>query len=179
MKVKHGHSRRVWWGKVWSSDHIDENHDDNPAADVDNGIIYHERRSWQWEWNWQQYTSPGIHHEERERNWQRDNKNNCRCVLLGKMFVYFRNPNEQNPVGQLNMRDSRVEEVVTSFSCLFQPSCSWPSSMLSPTSSSSPDNNYGGDSPPAGGAYFRLRLWLSGVLGHWGENQKMEIDFQQ
>ena len=27
------------------------------------------------------------------------------------MFVYFRNPNEQNPVGQLNMRDSRVEEV--------------------------------------------------------------------
>jgi len=33
------------------------------------------------------------------------------CVLLGKMFVYFRNPNEQNPVGQLNMRDSRVEEV--------------------------------------------------------------------
>ena len=48
-----------------------------------------------------------------------DNKSNCRCVLLGKMFVYFRNPNEQNPVGQLNMRDSRVEEVVTSFSCLF------------------------------------------------------------
>ena len=37
-----------------------------------------------------------------------------RCVLLGKMFVYFRNPNEQNPVGQLNMRDSRVEEVAFS-----------------------------------------------------------------
>ena len=55
-----------------------------------------------------------------------DNKNNCRCVLLGKMFVYFRNPNEQNPVGQLNMRDSRVEEVVTSFSCLFLPSWSSP-----------------------------------------------------
>ena len=33
------------------------------------------------------------------------------CVLLGKMFVYFRTPNEQNPLGQLNMRDSRVEEV--------------------------------------------------------------------
>ena len=42
-----------------------------------------------------------------------------------------------------------------------------------------PNNNHGGDSPPAGGAYFRLRLWLSGVLGHWGENQNMEIDFQQ
>ena len=36
------------------------------------------------------------------------------CVLLGKMFVYFRSPNEQNPLGQLNMRDSRVEEVKNS-----------------------------------------------------------------
>ena len=59
-----------------------------------------------------------IMQKEREID-NEDNKNNCRCVLLGKMFVYFRNPNEQNPVGQLNMRDSRVEEVVTSFSCLF------------------------------------------------------------
>ena len=39
------------------------------------------------------------------------------CVLLGKMFVYFRSPNEQNPLGQLNMRDSRVEEVKNSTLC--------------------------------------------------------------
>ena len=39
------------------------------------------------------------------------------CVLLGKMFVYFRSPNEQNPLGQLNMRDSRVEEVKNSTVC--------------------------------------------------------------
>uniref|UniRef100_A0A1A9VRA7 PH domain-containing protein n=1 Tax=Glossina austeni TaxID=7395 RepID=A0A1A9VRA7_GLOAU len=58
----------------------------------------------------------------------------CWCVLLGKMFLYFKAPNEtvkiiflskfntkcssikgnfcqQNPVGQINMRDARVEEV--------------------------------------------------------------------
>ena len=69
-----------------------------------------------------------IMKKEREIGNNEDNKNNRRCVLLGKMFVYFRNPNEQNPVGQLNMRDSRVEEVVTSFSCLFQPPWSSPSS---------------------------------------------------
>ena len=34
-----------------------------------------------------------------------------RCVLIGKMFVYFRNPNDQHPAGQINMRDARVEEV--------------------------------------------------------------------
>ena len=34
-----------------------------------------------------------------------------RCVLIGKMFVYFRNPNDQYPAGQINMRDARVEEV--------------------------------------------------------------------
>jgi len=35
----------------------------------------------------------------------------CWCVLIGKMFIYFRTPNEQNPMGQVNMRDTRVEEV--------------------------------------------------------------------
>ncbi|XP_023332150.1 uncharacterized protein CG43867 [Eurytemora carolleeae] len=35
----------------------------------------------------------------------------CWCVLLGKMFVYFKTPTDQNPLGQINMRDSRVEEV--------------------------------------------------------------------
>jgi hypothetical protein len=33
------------------------------------------------------------------------------CVLIGKMFVYFRSPNDVNPAGQLNMRDTRVDEV--------------------------------------------------------------------
>ena len=55
------------------------------------------------------------------------------CVLIGKMFIYFKTPNDQvkrekprqqrlplilffplimqNPAGQINMRDSRVEEV--------------------------------------------------------------------
>ncbi|XP_073830596.1 uncharacterized protein CG43867 isoform X13 [Musca autumnalis] len=35
----------------------------------------------------------------------------CWCVLLGKMFLYFKAPNETNPLGQINMRDARVEEV--------------------------------------------------------------------
>lgn len=53
----------------------------------------------------------------------------CWCVLLGKMFLYFKAPAEtvsteaanvisanhghslQNPLGQINMRDARVEEV--------------------------------------------------------------------
>eukprot|EP00096_Caligus_rogercresseyi_P011374 TRINITY_DN4455_c0_g1_i1.p1 TRINITY_DN4455_c0_g1~~TRINITY_DN4455_c0_g1_i1.p1 ORF type:complete len:1004 (+),score=284.70 TRINITY_DN4455_c0_g1_i1:240-3014(+) len=35
----------------------------------------------------------------------------CWCVLIGKIFLYFRTPNDQHPVGQINMRDSRVEEV--------------------------------------------------------------------
>ncbi|KAH8419915.1 hypothetical protein KR009_003841 [Drosophila setifemur] len=35
----------------------------------------------------------------------------CWCVLLGKMFVYFKAPAETNPLGQINMRDARVEEV--------------------------------------------------------------------
>ncbi|XP_038212954.1 uncharacterized protein CG43867 isoform X3 [Zerene cesonia] len=33
------------------------------------------------------------------------------CVLLGKMFLYFRSPGDQNPTGQINMRDARVEDV--------------------------------------------------------------------
>ncbi|XP_037934744.1 uncharacterized protein CG43867 isoform X2 [Teleopsis dalmanni] len=35
----------------------------------------------------------------------------CWCVLLGKMFLYFKAPGETNPIGQINMRDARVEEV--------------------------------------------------------------------
>ncbi|XP_066982425.1 uncharacterized protein CG43867 isoform X7 [Macrobrachium rosenbergii] len=35
----------------------------------------------------------------------------CWCVLIGKMFIYFKSPNDQNPIGQINMRDARVEEV--------------------------------------------------------------------
>ncbi|CAG4961694.1 unnamed protein product [Colias eurytheme] len=33
------------------------------------------------------------------------------CVLLGKMFLYFKSPGDQNPTGQINMRDARVEDV--------------------------------------------------------------------
>ncbi|CAH0726880.1 unnamed protein product, partial [Brenthis ino] len=33
------------------------------------------------------------------------------CVLLGKMFLYFKTPGDQNPTGQINMRDARVEDV--------------------------------------------------------------------
>ncbi|XP_047507797.1 uncharacterized protein CG43867 isoform X10 [Pieris napi] len=33
------------------------------------------------------------------------------CVLLGKMFLYFKSPSDQNPIGQINMRDARVEDV--------------------------------------------------------------------
>ena len=32
-------------------------------------------------------------------------------MLIGKMFVYFRTPSDENPAGQINMRDTRVEEV--------------------------------------------------------------------
>ncbi|XP_055841558.1 uncharacterized protein CG43867 isoform X4 [Episyrphus balteatus] len=35
----------------------------------------------------------------------------CWCVLFGKMFLYFKTPGETNPLGQINMRDARVEEV--------------------------------------------------------------------
>ncbi|XP_044747899.1 uncharacterized protein CG43867 isoform X7 [Coccinella septempunctata] len=35
----------------------------------------------------------------------------CWCVLIGKMFLYFKAPNDQTPAGQINMRDARVEEV--------------------------------------------------------------------
>jgi hypothetical protein len=33
------------------------------------------------------------------------------CVLIGKMFVHFKCPSDTNPAGQINMRDTRVEEV--------------------------------------------------------------------
>ncbi|XP_076358962.1 uncharacterized protein CG43867-like [Tachypleus tridentatus] len=36
----------------------------------------------------------------------------CWCVLIGRIFLYFRTPNDPTPMGQINMRDSRVEEVV-------------------------------------------------------------------
>ncbi|XP_023289839.1 uncharacterized protein CG43867 isoform X5 [Orussus abietinus] len=35
----------------------------------------------------------------------------CWCVLIGKMFLYFKCPTDTNPIGQINMRDARVEEV--------------------------------------------------------------------
>ncbi|RWS02986.1 uncharacterized protein B4U79_10459, partial [Dinothrombium tinctorium] len=36
----------------------------------------------------------------------------CWCVLVGKTFAYFKHPNELNPVGQINMRQAKVEEVL-------------------------------------------------------------------
>jgi hypothetical protein len=38
----------------------------------------------------------------------------CWCILLGKMFLYFKTPHDANPLGQINMRDTRVEEMSTS-----------------------------------------------------------------
>ncbi|CAL4101039.1 unnamed protein product [Meganyctiphanes norvegica] len=35
----------------------------------------------------------------------------CWCMLIGKMFIYFKNPSDQIPIGQINMRDAQVEEV--------------------------------------------------------------------
>uniref|UniRef100_A0A8D8MG76 Uncharacterized protein CG43867 n=1 Tax=Cacopsylla melanoneura TaxID=428564 RepID=A0A8D8MG76_9HEMI len=35
----------------------------------------------------------------------------CWCVLVGKMFLYFKSPSDNNPLGQINMKDARVEEV--------------------------------------------------------------------
>ncbi|KAG8198398.1 hypothetical protein JTE90_021640 [Oedothorax gibbosus] len=36
----------------------------------------------------------------------------CWCVLIGRVFLYFKTPNDCNPLGQINMRDARVEEVL-------------------------------------------------------------------
>ncbi|XP_022255009.1 uncharacterized protein CG43867-like [Limulus polyphemus] len=36
----------------------------------------------------------------------------CWCVLIGRMFLYFKTPKDTTPMGQINMRDSRVEEVL-------------------------------------------------------------------
>ncbi|GFY66838.1 uncharacterized protein CG43867 [Trichonephila inaurata madagascariensis] len=36
----------------------------------------------------------------------------CWCVLIGRMFLYFKTPNDCSPLGQINMRDARVEEVL-------------------------------------------------------------------
>jgi pleckstrin homology domain-containing family H len=38
----------------------------------------------------------------------------CWCILLGKMFLYFKTSHDSNPLGQINMRDTRVEEMPTS-----------------------------------------------------------------
>lgn len=35
----------------------------------------------------------------------------CWCILLGKMFLYFKSPGELNPLGHISMRDARIEEV--------------------------------------------------------------------
>ncbi|CAH0561141.1 unnamed protein product [Brassicogethes aeneus] len=35
----------------------------------------------------------------------------CWCVLIGKMFLYFKGPTDNTPHGQINMRDAKVEEV--------------------------------------------------------------------
>ncbi|XP_076257241.1 uncharacterized protein CG43867 isoform X4 [Rhynchophorus ferrugineus] len=35
----------------------------------------------------------------------------CWCVLIGKMFLYFKSPSDTTPHGQINMREARVEEV--------------------------------------------------------------------
>ncbi|XP_014285092.1 uncharacterized protein CG43867 isoform X4 [Halyomorpha halys] len=35
----------------------------------------------------------------------------CWCVLLGKMFLYFKSPSDSNAIGQINMRDARVQQV--------------------------------------------------------------------
>uniref|UniRef100_A0A336LP84 CSON015304 protein n=1 Tax=Culicoides sonorensis TaxID=179676 RepID=A0A336LP84_CULSO len=35
----------------------------------------------------------------------------CWCVLLGRMFLYFKAPGETSPIGEINMRDAKVDEV--------------------------------------------------------------------
>lgn len=35
----------------------------------------------------------------------------CWCILIGKMFLYFKSPTENNPGGQINMREAKVEQV--------------------------------------------------------------------
>lgn len=35
----------------------------------------------------------------------------CWCVLFGKQFLYFKTPDDVNSLGQINMRDCRVDEV--------------------------------------------------------------------
>ncbi|OQR78798.1 hypothetical protein BIW11_00249 [Tropilaelaps mercedesae] len=36
---------------------------------------------------------------------------NCWCVLFQRTLLYFRSPNDTTPLGQINMRDCRVDEV--------------------------------------------------------------------
>ncbi|CAH1104077.1 unnamed protein product [Psylliodes chrysocephalus] len=35
----------------------------------------------------------------------------CWCVLIGKMFLYFKKSTDQTPHGQINLRDTKVEEI--------------------------------------------------------------------
>ncbi|XP_072392656.1 uncharacterized protein CG43867-like isoform X5 [Diabrotica undecimpunctata] len=35
----------------------------------------------------------------------------CWCVLIGKMFLYFKKSTDSTPHGQINMRDAKVEEI--------------------------------------------------------------------
>ncbi|XP_059480674.1 uncharacterized protein CG43867 isoform X5 [Neocloeon triangulifer] len=59
-----------------------------------------------------------LHKEEHKptiQGWLTKVKNGhtrrCWCVLIGKMFMYFKGPTDTTPLGQINMRDARVEEV--------------------------------------------------------------------
>ncbi|GFQ79201.1 uncharacterized protein CG43867, partial [Trichonephila clavata] len=36
----------------------------------------------------------------------------CWCSLVGRIFLYYKTPNDSKPLGQINMRDARVEEVL-------------------------------------------------------------------
>ncbi|XP_018571697.1 uncharacterized protein CG43867 isoform X3 [Anoplophora glabripennis] len=49
------------------------------------------------------------------QGWIKKNKcghdKTCWCVLIGKMFLYFKAPTDTTPLGQINMRDARVEEI--------------------------------------------------------------------
>ncbi|CAG0891470.1 unnamed protein product [Cyprideis torosa] len=40
----------------------------------------------------------------------------CWCVLIGRMFLYFRSASDTVPLGQINMREARVEDIECSSS---------------------------------------------------------------
>ncbi|CAE1254937.1 Uncharacterized protein CG43867,Pleckstrin homology domain-containing family H member 1,Pleckstrin homology domain-containing family H member 2 [Acanthosepion pharaonis] len=35
----------------------------------------------------------------------------CWCVLLGRHFLYYKTPTDKTPLGQMNLRDARLEEI--------------------------------------------------------------------